>query len=79
MKKSDSRGPLVDTQKCVQNVDHNRFNLVLIASERLRELRRKNSNPENYPSSVDALLDVQEGKVNPKVYLSKVGTKKTKS
>lgn len=80
MKRAESRGPSIDMEKCVEEVGHNRFNLVLIASERLREIRRKTSDPSKYASSIDALSDIQDGKVNPTVYLSKIGEgKKNKS
>lgn len=74
MKKTDSRGPLVDTQKCLDNVGGNRFELVLIASVRSRELSRryKNSEQDTYVNaSVSALLDIQEGKID-RQYLKKV-------
>jgi hypothetical protein len=41
MKLTDSRGPTVDTQKCVEQVGGNRFDLVLIATVRARELSRR--------------------------------------
>jgi DNA-directed RNA polymerase omega subunit len=36
-----SRGPSIDTEKCVENVGGNRFDLVLIATERAREIKRQ--------------------------------------
>jgi len=74
MKLSDSRGPTIDMQKCLDQIGGNRFELVLIASVRSRELSRrlKNSDQSNYfNSSVSALLDVQEGVVT-RQYLKKV-------
>jgi DNA-directed RNA polymerase omega subunit len=40
--KTLSRGPNIDTEKCVENVGGNRFDLVLIAAERSREIKRQN-------------------------------------
>jgi DNA-directed RNA polymerase subunit K/omega len=74
MKLSDSRGPTIDTQKCLDQIGGNRFELVLIASVRSREISRrlKNSDQSNYlNASVSALLDVQEGIVT-RQYLKKV-------
>jgi DNA-directed RNA polymerase subunit K/omega len=79
MKRKDSRSPMLDNEKCVKEAGDSRFNLVLIAAERLRELRRqRKENIELPPTTVDALLDIQNSKVNPTEYLAKVG-KKNKS
>jgi DNA-directed RNA polymerase omega subunit len=76
MKKLDlSRGTDVDTEKCVENAGGNRFNLVLIASARAREIRRQHASSdkrEHVHSIVTALKDIQEGTVEPRKYLSKV-------
>jgi DNA-directed RNA polymerase subunit omega len=56
-----------DTQKCVEMVGGNRFNLVLIAAQRTRELRRgqrplvDNSNDSN--PVVLALKEIEAGKI----------------
>jgi DNA-directed RNA polymerase omega subunit len=74
MKLTDSRGPTVDTQKCVEQAGGNRFDLVLIASVRARELSRRHKaagHTTQMNSPVGALLDIQEGKIGPE-YLKKV-------
>ena len=74
LKKKLSRGPDIDTEKCVELVGGNRFNLVLIAAARAKEIGRKNREDErlDYPNSmVSALLDVQSGVVGAE-YLRKV-------
>jgi DNA-directed RNA polymerase omega subunit len=61
-----SRGVDIDTEKCVQNVGGNRFNLVLIASARAREISQANTlstRHEHLHTPVTALLEVQEGKI----------------
>ena len=66
LKKKLSRGPDIDTEKCVELVGGNRFNLVLIAAARAKEIGRKHREDErqDYPNSmVSALLDVQSGVV----------------
>ena len=68
-----SRGPTIDTDKCVKQVE-NRYDLVLIAAVRAREIRRRNAGSmkrEHVHSNITALLDVQSGKVN-RDYLKKV-------
>ena len=72
--KTLSRGPSIDMEKCVELAGGNRFNLVLIAAARAKELGRKHRDDErqDYPNSmVNALLDVQSGVVGPE-YLRKV-------
>jgi DNA-directed RNA polymerase subunit K/omega len=69
-----SRGPDIDTEKCVINAGGNRFNLVLIAAARAREIAKKHKFDENtsQPNApVSALLDVQHGRVDIN-YLKKV-------
>jgi DNA-directed RNA polymerase subunit K/omega len=68
----DSRGPLVDTELCTKQVGNARFNLVLIASERLREMRRQHKDSGKYITPVEALLEIQEGKIDADEYLEKV-------
>ena len=70
-----SRGPQVDTDKCVEMSGGNRFDLVLIASERAREIRRQHTSSqkrEHVHSIVTALMEIQQGTVEPRKYLNKV-------
>lgn len=71
--KTQSRGPMLDNELCVENVG-NRFDLVLIAAARSREISKKNKdNPDaSYINpGVSALLDVQSKLVD-RSYLKKV-------
>ena len=72
-----SRGPGIDTEKCVENVGMSRFDLVLIASERAREIKRQHrDNPYaafgQVHTIVTALEEIQAGTVDPITYLKKV-------
>jgi len=70
-----SRGTGIDMDKCVEMSGGNRFDLVLIASAKSREIRRQNLGSikrEHVHSIVSALEEIQAGKVNSKVYLAKV-------
>jgi DNA-directed RNA polymerase omega subunit len=70
-----SRGPGVDTEVCTVMAGGNRFNLVLIASERAREIRRQNKDSdkrEHVHSIVTALEEIQRGEIEPRKYLNKV-------
>lgn len=72
----NSRGPNVDMEKCQKN-SMGRYNLVLIAATRARELQRRNNylyscgeTPKIAGSfAVDALFDIESGKIDPKFYL----------
>jgi len=70
-----SRGTEIDTEKCVVNSGGSRFDLVLIASERAREIRRQHASSqkrEHVHSIVTALMEIQQGTVEPRKYLNKV-------
>lgn len=69
-----SRGPDLDTDLCVEQSGGNRFDLVLIAAARAREIARQHRSSgsnESVYASVSALLEIQNGKVG-KEYLKKV-------
>ena len=69
-----SRGTLLDNDKCVEQVGGNRFEMILIATIRAREIKRQHQSSEKYEhrhSNVTALLEVQEGKLS-KEYLKRI-------
>ena len=69
-----SRGTTFDTETCVEMVGGNRFDLVLIAAVRARELARQHRHAENkgqLNAPVTALLDIQEGRVG-REYLKRI-------
>ena len=73
-KLKQSMGPQVDTQKCVVNCDNNKFNLVLIAAARAREIRKNHAATDSQDYShapVMALLEIQAGTVGVE-YLRKI-------
>ena len=70
-----SRGPGINTELCTEMAGGNRFNLVLVASERAREIRRQNKDSdkrEHVHSIVTALEEIQRGEIEPRKYLNKV-------
>jgi DNA-directed RNA polymerase subunit K/omega len=67
----NSRGTQINTELCVEKAG-NRFDLIIIASQRLRELRRKPSTSGQLASAVDALLDIQNNLIKPREYLKRV-------
>ena len=76
MKKLDlSRGPTLDIEKCVEGAGGSRFNLVLIAAARAREIKRQHSHSdkrEHVHSIITALSEIEAGTVDPIKYLNKV-------
>jgi DNA-directed RNA polymerase subunit K/omega len=69
-----SRTSKIDLEKCVENAGNNRFDLILIASARVREIAKQQASShrrEHVFPTITALLDVQEGKVG-REYLKKI-------
>ena len=65
--KTLSRGPSVDLEQCVQNAGGNRFDLVIMAAARARELGRQHRHQERSEqlnAPVSALLEFQTGKLD---------------
>ena len=73
-KKIDSRHLQLDMEKCVRNTDNLRYDMVLVAAERLRDLKKQHRHGK-HQSTIDALLDIQEGKIDLVEYLTKMDTK----
>ena len=72
-KLSSSRGTELNTDRCVENIG-NRFDLVIVAAIRARELakqHRKSESPVHINAPVTALIDIQEGRVG-REYLKRV-------
>jgi DNA-directed RNA polymerase omega subunit len=71
--KTLSRGPELDVDKCTEAIG-NRFDLVLVASIRAREISRQHKNSDNrgnIKSPLTALLEIQEGKIQ-REYLKRI-------
>ena len=64
--KTLSRGPTLDIEKCVEMSGGNRFDLVIMAAQRCKELARAHRHAERgdqLNAPVSALLEFQEGKI----------------
>jgi DNA-directed RNA polymerase subunit K/omega len=72
--KHTSRNSEVDIEKCVEQAGANRFNLVLMAAARSREISRQHRDSGDvqhiYPA-ITALLEFQNGKLD-KNYIKRV-------
>jgi DNA-directed RNA polymerase omega subunit len=63
----ESRGTKIDTQRCVSNANGNKYDLVLMAAARAREIKRRNQTSmkqEHVGAPVTALLEIQRGEVS---------------
>jgi hypothetical protein len=68
----DSRSTQIDLEKCVEFAGGSRYDMIIAVSNRLRELKRRARETGAYVTPVDALLEMQEGKIDMIRYLSKV-------
>lgn len=68
------RSPHLDIEKCVENAGGNRFDLVIMASARAREIRRQHASShkfEHLHSPVTALKEFEDGTLD-RTYINKV-------
>jgi hypothetical protein len=69
----ESRNGLIDTELCVKNAGGGRYDLVIAASQRLREMKRRaRDTNQQYMTPIDALLEAQAGQLNMIDYMAKV-------
>lgn len=68
----DSRSTQIDLEKCVEQAGGSRYNMIIAVSNRLRELKRRARETGVYVTPIDALLEMQEGRIDMRQYLSKV-------
>jgi len=69
-----SRGTKLNNDFCVAQAGGNRFNLVIMAAARSREIRKQNQGSQKFEhlhSNVSALLEFQEGKLDAS-YMKKI-------
>ena len=61
-----SRGPGIDTEKCVENAGGNKYTMVLIAAARAREIKRQHKESdkrEHIFPTITALEELQSGEI----------------
>jgi DNA-directed RNA polymerase omega subunit len=61
-----SRSSQIDINKCIENIGGNRFNLIIIAATRAREISQNNRHShrhEHKHSPLTAMLEIQDGKL----------------
>ena len=67
----ESRSTQIDTERCV-NACGGRYDMVIAAAQRLREMKRRAKQDNTDVTAIDALLEVQSGTFNVDDYLAKV-------
>ena len=67
----ESRSGEINTERCVENAG-GRYDLVIAAAQRLREMKRRARENNQYITAIDALKEVESGKFNMMDYLIKV-------
>ena len=63
---------LIDVNICCEQENNKRYDLVLIAAAKMREMRFHRSGTDKITRLSEALLEIQEGRVDPDEYLRKV-------
>lgn len=69
--KYHSRHEQLDVEKCVEKSGGNKFDLIIMASQRAREIKSQNQHSvhmEHHHGVVTALLEIQSGKVDHEYY-----------
>jgi DNA-directed RNA polymerase omega subunit len=67
----ESRSSEINTERCVENAG-GRYDLVIAAAQRLREMKRRAKETNQYVTAIDALKEVESGTFNMMDYLIKV-------
>jgi DNA-directed RNA polymerase subunit K/omega len=67
----ESRSSEIDTERCVEHAG-GRYDLVIAAAQRLREMKRRARETNQYVTAIDALKEVESGTFSMIDYLIKV-------
>jgi hypothetical protein len=68
----ESRSTEIDTEKCIRMTGEGRYDLVLAAAQRLREMKKQSKEAGGFVTTIDALKEAQSGHLNMVDYLAKV-------
>ena len=69
---------LIDINTCCKQVGNKRFDLVLITAAKMREMRFHRMGTDKITTISEALMEIQEGRVDAQEYLRKLKPKKVK-
>ena len=70
--RKETRATQVDIEKCIDKTGFGRFDLIVAASQRVRELKSRARESGAHVTAVDALLEAQNGQLNVLDYMAKV-------
>lgn len=70
--RKETRATEVDIEKCIDKTGFGRFDLIVAASQRVRELKIRARESGAHVTAVDALLEAQNGQLNVLDYMAKV-------
>jgi len=70
--KVNSVASLIDVNICTQQVNNKRYDLVLIAAAKMREMKFHRIGTDQITRISEVLLEIQEGRVDAKEYLMKI-------
>jgi DNA-directed RNA polymerase subunit K/omega len=70
--KRETRATDLDVEKCIVKTGGNRFDLILMATVRTRELKHQSRSNGKFISVVDSLLEAQTGNLNRVDYIAKI-------
>jgi hypothetical protein len=68
----ETRATQVDVEKCISKTGFGRFDLIVAAAQRVRELKIRARESGAHVTAVDALLEAQNGQLNVVDYMAKV-------
>lgn len=70
--RKETRTLEIDIEKCIAKTGVGRFDLIIAASQRVRELKSRARESGAHVTAVDALLEAQNGQLNAIDYMAKV-------
>jgi hypothetical protein len=72
--KTPSRSDRIDILECLENFDGSRPEMILVAARRTREIlaARRRNEVDPYVTPIDALIEIQAGKINPLDYITRL-------
>jgi DNA-directed RNA polymerase subunit K/omega len=73
-----TQASLIDVNLCTEKMDNRRYDLVLVAAARMRELRFHRTGTDKITRISEVLMEIQEGQVDRVEYLHKIKPGKRK-
>jgi DNA-directed RNA polymerase subunit K/omega len=68
----ESRSSEIDIERCIDQTGMGRYDLVIAASQRLREMKRRARETNSFVTPIDTLKEIQNGPFSMVDYLIKV-------